>query len=92
MRRALWPLCRFGGDLDVEAYYPMVLATQDLEELERQRIRRHVFLARYGKQSMLQWDDVEASKVRAYARALAELLKEEDDEVKKATAAVASKG
>lgn len=88
----MWSLCRYGGDPDVEAYYPVILAMRDLEEMERLRLRRHVFLARYGKQSMLQWDNVEARKVRAYAEALAELLKEEDDAVKKAAAAAASKG
>lgn len=51
----------------------------DAEELERRRLRRHVFLARYGRQSMLQWGDVEGREVRAYVAALAEILKEEED-------------
>lgn len=55
----------------------------DSEEMESHRIRRHVFLARYGKQSVLQWADVEGREIRAYVRALAEILKEETAEVQR---------
>lgn len=90
MREALWRLCRYGGDPDVEAHYSAILAAVDLEGREKARIRRHVFLARYGKQSVLQWDDVSTRTVRQYAEALAELLREEDDAVNAAAARAAA--
>lgn len=62
----------------------------DPEELDRLRLRRHVFLARYGRQSMLQWRDVDGREVRAYAQALADFLKEENEAVEKAVAARAA--
>jgi len=57
----------------------------DVTEMERQRVRRHVFLARYGRQSMLQWEDVDARTVRQYAQALSDFLDEENAAVKRAT-------
>lgn len=59
--------------------------TMDVEEMERQRIRRHVFMARYGRQSMLQWAGVDGRTVRQYAQALADFLGEENAAVKRAT-------
>lgn len=76
----------------MEAYYPVLLGAMDLEAREKARVRRHVFLARYGKQSMLQWADVDGRVVRAYAAALAEMLQEEEDAVKRAASAAALKG
>ncbi len=64
----------------------------DVDELERQRLRRHVFLARYGRQSMLQWANVDGRMVRRYAEALADFLREESDAVKAAAAEAATKG
>lgn len=76
----------------MEVYYPVLLGAMDLDGRERARIRRHVFLARYGKQSVLQWADVDSRVVRAYAAELATMLKEEEDAVKAAAAAAAMKG
>lgn len=70
----------------------MVTLTEvlDPEEIERQRLRRHVFLARYGRQSMLQWSEVEGREVRRYALALADFLREENEATKRATAEAAA--
>lgn len=56
----------------------------DPEEMEKHRLRRHVYLARYGKQPVLQWADVDGRTVRKYAQALSDLLAEENDLAKKA--------
>ena len=39
--------------------------------MERTRVRRHMFLARFGRQSVLQWADVDSREVRRYADVLA---------------------
>ena len=74
----------------IDAFFAVTL-TQVLDpaENERQRLRRHIFLARYGRQSMLQWGEVEGREVRRYADALAEFLREENEAMKKATAEAA---
>lgn len=55
-----------------------------MHEIERQRMRRHVFLARYGKQSMLQWEEIEGRLVRKYVEALSDFLEEENEISKRA--------
>lgn len=73
------------GHRQVDALFCAVLGESlDHREMERQRIRRHMFLARFGRQSVLQWDDVESRLVRRYADSLAEFLREEGDAVKRA--------
>lgn len=39
---------------------------------------RKMALARYAKQSLLQWDDVEVPQIRRWFRQLVELLKNEN--------------
>lgn len=93
VRAALGRLGRLTGTPLLDVFFHVALAkAMDPEELERLRLRRHVFLARYGYQSVLQWGDVDGRQVRRYAQALAELLNEESDAVKKAAAAAAAKG
>lgn len=84
-------LARLTGVRTLDAFFEVKL-TQILvpAELERDRIRRHVFLARYGRQSMLQWDDVDGRVVRRYARALEAFLNEENALVEAARAKAAS--
>lgn len=41
-----------------------------------------MFLARYGKQSVLQWDDVPVDEINRYVTALADMLKHETTERK----------
>ena len=50
----------------------------DPEQMERNRIRRHVYLARYGRQSMTQWGDVDSRVVRRYMEALSAFIGEEN--------------
>ena len=68
------------GNATVDALfaYAQDMAMQP-EEMERLRLRRHVFLARFGRQSMLQWEDVEGRTVRRYTELLAEMLREENE-------------
>ncbi len=49
-------------------------------------MRRHIFLARYGKQSMLQWEGIEGRLVRKYVEALSDFLEEESEISKRAAA------
>jgi hypothetical protein len=51
----------------------------DLDQRHASHYEVAAFLARYGRQSMLQWDDVEVTEVRRYARALADLIKRENE-------------
>ncbi len=68
-----------------DATFGMFLGTLiDIEELEKNRIRRHIYLARYGKQSMLQWENIEGRVVRQYANALVGLMEEENEASKRA--------
>ena len=89
---ALGRLIRLSDTPAVDALFCVALTRAlEPEELEKQRIRRHIFLARYGRQSMLQWRDVDGREVRVYAEALADFLREEAEAVKKATAEAAAK-
>lgn len=51
--------------------------TMDPVELRRSREMAKVILARYGKQSILQWDNVEVAQIQRYANRLVELIKSE---------------
>jgi len=85
-RAVLRKLANTTGDPMLDVHFPAVLDTVlDPVELERQRLRRHMFLARFARQSVLQWEDVEGREVRRYTLVLAEFLKEEGDAVKRAT-------
>lgn len=93
MRADLSKLGRFTGVPSFDVLFGYTLSqVMDPEEMRRLRLRRHVFLARYGRQSMLQWVDVDGREVRAYAHALAEFLREENEAVEKAVAARAARG
>ena len=62
----------------VDAYWHHLVEI-DVAEREKSRYRVKVFLARYGRQNMLQWDDVEVAEIRRYADELAEMLTEENE-------------
>lgn len=75
----------FTGDPLVDAHFGAMLdMALDPREVEERRLRRHIFLARFARQNVLQWDDVEARVVRRYVDMLATFLKEEGDAVKRA--------
>lgn len=63
-----------------------VLASIDFSE---RFYRRRMFLGRYAGQPMAQWDDVDTREVARYVDAVATLLREEADAVKKASTAAA---
>lgn len=69
---------RFTGNPIVDAAFQYLFSVEALD-LERQHYRRKAFLARYGRQSVLQWDDVEVSEINRHVEALAELIKEENE-------------
>lgn len=47
------------------------------KDYEEFRYRRLAFMARYGRQSMLQWGDVEVVEIHRMMRALSSLMKDE---------------
>lgn len=78
MRELLWHVGRITSVRARDVFFARLIdEALDPEKLERERLRRHVFLARYGKQSMLQWADVEGREVRRYCDVLKEFLDEE---------------
>lgn len=69
----------------VDAHFGAILDSALVPaELEDRRLRRHVFLARFARQNVLQWDDVDGRVVRRYVEMLATFLKEEGDAVRRA--------
>jgi hypothetical protein len=75
-----------GSPIHDAAFGCFLSSAIDLQEIERQRMRRHIFLARYGKQSMLQWEGIEGRLVRKYVEALSDFLEEESEISKRAAA------
>jgi len=75
--RRLETLGRITGSELGDAIFPFLIV-YDVDEMLDHWWRRRAFLARYAKQSMLQWDDVESTDVRRYCEAVAVLLKEEN--------------
>jgi hypothetical protein len=72
------------GSRYVDATFAMAIASAlDPDELERQRLRRHVFLARWGRQPVTQWENMDGRLVRQYVAVLAELLQEENAAAKR---------
>lgn len=69
-------LGRYTGSSIVDTVYPFILPL-DAEKMEDEWWKRRAYLARYGRQSMLQWDDVETIEVRRYAKAISDLIGEE---------------
>jgi Holliday junction resolvase len=83
IRKVIRKLANTTGEPLIDVHFSAVLDTVlDPVELERQRIRRHVFLARFARQSLLGWEDIEGRVVRKYVTVLAEFLREEGDAVK----------
>lgn len=84
-KRLLYSVARWSGVAIQDAHFARVLEDiMDPEALERQRIRRHIYLARYGRQSMIQWEDVDSRVVRRYMEALSEFIAEENEAMKRA--------
>lgn len=71
-------ILHFHSGTAVDAYWHH-LVTFDVVQYEKSRFRMKMFLARYGRQNVLQWDDVEVLEIRRYAEALSELLSEENE-------------
>ena len=90
VRASLKVLGGFTGDPTVDVHFGEMLDTVLIpSEIEDRRLRRHVFLARFARQNLLQWDDVESRVVQRYVAMLARFLKEESDAVKRAGSAEA---
>lgn len=69
-----------------DAHFARVLEDiMDPAMLEKQRIRRHIYLAKYGRQSMIQWENVDSRVVRRYMEALSEFIAEENAAMKRAS-------
>lgn len=70
----------FTGNANFDAaYVAHVDEVIDLQERVKSHYTVAAFLARYGRQNMLQWDDVEVNEVRRYALALTDLIREENE-------------
>lgn len=83
----------YTGDPLVDAHFGAMLDVVLIpSEIEERRIRRHVFLARFARQSVLQWGDVETRVVQRYVSMLSTFLKEEGDAVKRAMRAGSAEG
>lgn len=52
---------------------------QDPADLLKHNRWRKAYLARYGRQSVLQWDDVPVSEIEEYVAEIGELLKRESE-------------
>jgi hypothetical protein len=53
--------------------------SQDPKELLKHNRWRKLYLARYARQSVLQWDDVPVAEIEAYVREIGDLLKRESE-------------
>jgi hypothetical protein len=62
-----------------QVYYPLRFLSIDVDELEEYSTWRVVMLGRYGRQSMLQWDDVPVPRIKQLTHALVELIKQENE-------------
>ena len=68
-----------------DAVFAAIIETvMDPVWLEEQRLRRHLFLARWGRQPITQWQDMDGRMVRRYAAVLADMLSEENRKAKEA--------
>lgn len=71
-------LANITGDRLVDALFAFAQdLAMDPTKLEYLRLRRHVFLARFARQPLLQWEHVDGRLIRRYTEILAEMLKEE---------------
>jgi hypothetical protein len=50
----------------------------DPREMLRLRAKQKIYLARYGRQSVLQWADVDVRELQQYFELLAELVRDEN--------------
>lgn len=77
-------LLRSGSRLSDAIFGPIMESVLDPVELEKQRYRRHMFLARWGRQPVTQWADVDGREVRRYVSILSDMLREEHAAAKQA--------
>ena len=60
----------------------MLLEADDPDDALDFHYQRKMFLARYGRQSLMQWDEVPVTEINRYMNALIKLLKEESSDSK----------
>lgn len=65
------------GDETTDGVFRLV-AELDPDEQERARRRQIVYLARYGRQSMLQWDEVDVLDLIAFHNEVSTMVGEEN--------------
>lgn len=82
MQERLQVLARFTGSF-LDAVFQHVVPFPDVDELLAMRRKQVAFLARYGRQSMLQWGDVETRTINECVEDIADLLREENALVNK---------
>lgn len=62
-----------------DAYYNVTYCLFDADEGEKHNTWRKTFLARYGRQNMLQWDNVLVSDMNRLIGGLVEMVKQENE-------------
>lgn len=67
----------FTGDASDCLWHHVLYARIDVEEMMELSTWRITYLARYGRQSMLQWDDVPVSRINELYTALKKLMQNE---------------
>jgi len=62
-----------------QAYYALRFLCISVDDLEERSIFRKAALGRYGRQSVLQWADVPVPMIEKYYRAMADLIRRENE-------------
>lgn len=93
VRASFWSLLAvFGHPIHDALFAPMhLLPLMDPLELENQRLRRHVMLAKYAHQSFRDLQEMPTRDVKRYVRVLAEFLDEEHAATQKAIEAASNR-
>lgn len=63
--------------LSCDAYWDHVVRIDPGEHL-RMRVRQKAYLARYGRQSVLQWEGREVAELNEHFAAMSEIIREEN--------------
>lgn len=61
----------------IDAFWHVTVEFDPVEML-RHRAKQKIYLARYGRQSVLQWGDVDVTELTEYFEVLSELISEEN--------------
>ncbi len=77
MKLDLWDF--FDWECDATDYMAMIFGEDDVDELIKHSYWRRAFLARYGRQNMLQWDHVPVDEMNRLLQELIGILNKENE-------------